>query len=62
MAQNPKRDSEIPKNEHGQSFPDRPAGERSRYDPEEEMPDPQQVEREERETEKAYKKKDENAA
>ncbi len=60
MAQN--HDSEIPQNEHGQSFPDRPAGEKSRYDPEQEIPDPQQVERDIQEVEKVYKKKDENAA
>lgn len=60
MAQN--RDSEVPKNEHGQGFPDRPAGEKSRYDPEQEMPDPDQVERDIQEVEKVYKKEDENAA
>jgi hypothetical protein len=60
MAQN--RDSEVPKNEHGQGFPNRPAGEKSRYDPEQEMPDPDQVERDIQEVEKVYKKEDENAA
>lgn len=62
MAQDQNRDSEVPKNKHGQGFPDRPAGEKSRYDPEQEMPDPQQVERDIQEVEKVYKKKDENAA
>jgi hypothetical protein len=62
MAQNQEHDPQIPKNEHGQGFPNRPAGEKSRYDPEEEMPDPQQVERDEQEVEKVYKKKDESAA
>lgn len=47
--------SQIPKNEHGQGFPDRPAGEKSRYDPEMEMPDPEQVEKDIEESEKAYK-------
>jgi len=60
MAQ--KRDSEIPKNEHGQGFPDRPAGEKSRYDPEQEMPDPDQVERDIQEVEKTYKKKKDDTA
>ena len=56
------RDSQVPKNEHGQGFPDRPAGEKSRYDPEQEMPDPQQVEKDRKEAEKTYNKKDESAA
>ena len=60
MAQN--RDSEIPKNEHGQGFNDRPAGEKSRYDPEQEMPDPAQVDNDIKEVEKVYKRKDEPAA
>jgi len=55
-------DSEVPKNEHGQGFHDRPAGEKSRYDPEQEMPDPQQVDQDIQEVEKVYQKKDENAA
>jgi len=59
MAQD--RDSEIPKNEHGQGFNDRPAGEKSRYDPEQEMPDPDQVDRDIQEREEVYKK-DEPAA
>jgi hypothetical protein len=52
-----KQDSgtQVPKNEHGQGFPDRPAGEKSRYDPEFEMPDPDQVEKDIAEVEKAYK-------
>ncbi|HVZ15829.1 MAG TPA: hypothetical protein VG897_01835 [Terriglobales bacterium] len=56
MADN-KQDSDVqpPKNEHGQGFPDRPAGEKSRYDPEEEIPDPDQVEKDIDEAEKAYK-------
>ena len=56
MADN-KQDSgaQPPKNEHGQSFPDRPAGEKSRYDPELEMPDPDQVEKDIQEVEKTYK-------
>ncbi len=65
MAQTQKSDSEIPKNEHGQGFADRPAGEKSRYDPELEMPDPQQVERDIEEVEKVYgnkNKEDKNAA
>jgi len=61
MADKGTRDSEVPKNEHGQGFADRPAGEKSRYDPEQEMPDPEQVERDIKEVEKVYKK-DENAA
>lgn len=52
---------EVPKNEHGQGFADRPAGEKSRYDPEQEMPDPEQVDRDIKEVEKVYKK-DEDAA
>jgi hypothetical protein len=51
-----------PKNEHGQSFPDRPAGEKSRYDPEEEMPDPQQVDEEIDEAEKAYRERKDKIA
>jgi hypothetical protein len=62
MADQQKSDSQPPKNEHGQGFPDRPAGEKSRYDPEQEMPDPKQVERDIEEAEKVYKKKDESAA
>ncbi len=46
-----------PKNEHGQSFPDRPAGEKSRYDPEQEMPDPKAVEKDIQEVEKVYRDK-----
>lgn len=46
-----------PKNEHGQSFEDRPAGEKSRYDPEQEMPDPNAVEKDIQEVEKVYKDK-----
>jgi len=46
-----------PKNEHGQGFPDRPAGEKSRYDPEQEIPDPQQVEKDIEEVEKVYRDK-----
>ncbi len=46
-----------PKNEHGQSFPDRPAGEKSRYDPEQEMPDPKAVEKDIQESEKVYRDK-----
>ncbi len=46
-----------PKNEHGQGFPDRPAGEKSRYDPEQEMPDPDAVEKDIQEVEKVYKDK-----
>jgi hypothetical protein len=61
MDENQNRNSEVPKNEHGQGFPDRPAGEKSRYDPEQEMPDPEQVENDIKEAEKTYKK-DENAA
>jgi hypothetical protein len=49
-----KQNSEVPKNEHGQGFPDRPAGEKSRYDPELEMPDPDQVEKDIDEVEKTY--------
>jgi hypothetical protein len=58
MAEKHHRDDDIrvPKNKHGQGFPDRPAGERSRYDPEEEMPDPKQVDRDIREAEKVYRK------
>ena len=44
-----------PKNEHGQGFEDRPAGEKSRYDPEQEMPDPEAVEKDIQEVEKVYK-------
>ena len=62
MAENRKGDSEIPKNKQGQGFPDRPAGEKSRYDPEFEMPDPERTERDRKEVEKVYKKEDENAA
>jgi hypothetical protein len=61
MDENQNRDSEVPKNEHGQGFPDRPAGDKSRYDPEQEIPDPQQVDRDIEEVEKVYKK-DEDAA
>jgi hypothetical protein len=61
MADKQNPDIEVPKNEHGQGFPDRPAGEKSRYDPEFEIPDPEQVERDRQEVEKVYKK-DENAA
>jgi len=52
-----KQDSgtQVPKNEHGQGFPDRPAGEKSRYDPEFEMPDPDQAEKDIAEVEKVYK-------
>ena len=46
-----------PKNEHGQRFPDRPAGEKSRYDPEQEMPDPKAVEKDIQESEKEYRDK-----
>lgn len=46
-----------PKNEHVQGFPDRPAGEKSRYDPEQEMPDPKQVEKDVQEVEKVYRDK-----
>jgi len=46
--------SQPPKNEHGQGFPDRPAGEKSRYDPEQEIPDPQQVKKDIQEVEKVY--------
>jgi hypothetical protein len=55
-----RNDQQPPKNEHGQGFADRPAGEKSRYDPEQEMPDPQQVEQDIKEVEKVYgdKKKD----
>jgi hypothetical protein len=38
----------------GQGFPDRPAGEKSRYDPDQEMPDPEQVGREIKDTEKRH--------
>jgi hypothetical protein len=62
MADKQNRDSEIPKNEHRQGFPDRPAGEKSRYDPEQEIPDPQQVGQDIQDAEKVYKKKDERAA
>ena len=62
MAEDKNRDTEIPKNEHGQGFADRPAGEKSRYDPEQEMPDPEQVERDRKEVEKVYNEKEENAA
>ena len=62
MSQREQSPDPMPKNEHGQGFPDRPAGEKSRYDPEQEMPDPEQVERDRKEVEKVYKKKDENAA
>ena len=55
-------DEQIPKNEHGQGFPDRPAGDKSRYDPEEEMPDPQQVEKDIEEADKVYNDKKDNAA
>jgi len=54
--------SEIPKNEHGQGFADRPAGEKSRYDPEQEMPDPEQVDKDIQEVEKVYKDDKESAA
>jgi hypothetical protein len=56
------RESEIPKNEHGQGFADRPAGEKSRYDPELEIPDPEQVEKDIQEAEKTYRDKEGNAA
>jgi hypothetical protein len=56
MADKQRPDSQIPKNIHGQGFPDRPAGEKSRYDPEEEIPDPQQVEKDIQEVEKVYHK------
>ena len=46
------QNSDIPKNEHGQGFADRPAGEKSRYDPEQEMPDPQQVDKDIQEVER----------
>ena len=62
MAENRKCDPEIPKNKHGQGFPDRPAGDKSRYDPEFEMPDPEQAEEDREEVEKVYKKEDESAA
>jgi hypothetical protein len=62
MDENQNRNSEVPKNEHGQGFPDRPAGEKSRYDPEQEIPDPEQVERDRKEVEKVYKDKEEPAA
>ena len=65
MDEKQNRESDIPKNEHGQGFADRPAGESSRYDPEFEIPDPEQVEQDVNEVEKVYKnkkKKDENAA
>lgn len=55
-------DIQPPKNEHGQGFPDRPAGEKSRYDPEEEMPDPDQVNEDIDEAEKTYRKDDKNVA
>ena len=56
MADN-KQDSgtQPPKNEHGEGFPDRPAGEKSRYDPEFEIPDPDAVEKDIQEAEKIYK-------
>ncbi|HWR16187.1 MAG TPA: hypothetical protein VN577_15270 [Terriglobales bacterium] len=61
--ENKNRGTEPPKNEHGQGFADRPAGEKSRYDPELEMPDPEQVERDIEEVEKVYREdKNEDAA
>jgi hypothetical protein len=51
-----------PKNEHGQGFADRPAGEKSRYDPEQEMPDPKQVEKDIQEVEKVYRDSKDSAA
>ena len=51
------RENEVPKNQHGQGFNDRPAGDKSRYDPEQEMPDPEQVERDRKENEKVYGEK-----
>jgi hypothetical protein len=62
MAKDQEPDIQVPKNEHGQGFPDRPAGEKSRYDPEQEMPDPEQVERDIQEAEKEYKRNDKNVA
>jgi hypothetical protein len=63
MADN-KQDSgtQPPKNEHGQGFADRPAGEKSRYDPEQEIPDPQQVEKDIKEAEKVYRDSKDSAA
>lgn len=58
-----RNDQQPPKNEHGQGFADRPAGDKSRYDPEFEIPDPQQVEKDIEEVEKVYRddKKDDAA-
>ncbi len=63
MAENRNAGSEQPpKNEHGQGFKDRPAGEKSRYDPELEMPDPQQVDQDIQESETTYPDRKEPAA
>ncbi|HMK31049.1 MAG TPA: hypothetical protein VK473_15310 [Terriglobales bacterium] len=57
-----RKKEEVPRNEHGQGFHDRPAGEKSRYDPEYEMPDPEAVEEDIQEVEKAYKPRKKKSA
>ncbi|HXZ80353.1 MAG TPA: hypothetical protein VEG30_10520 [Terriglobales bacterium] len=50
-----KKKDDLPKNIHGQGFPDRPAGDKSRYDPEFEIPDPEAVEEDIAEVETVYR-------
>jgi hypothetical protein len=57
-----KKKEDVPKNEHGQGFPDRPAGDKSRYDPEYEIPDPEAVEEDIAEVEKVYNPKKKKSA
>jgi len=57
-----KKKEDVPKHKHGQGFPDRPAGDKSRYDPEYEIPDPEAVEEDIAEVEKVYNPKKKKSA